>query len=150
MNTEETEDGLLSVAVVPTVATAAGRKLTWELVMYVRERGNIPGMPTEMPTAKRYAADALLAEAPPRGIGQENKRKAKAMETKATQVRGIRKETLEIMAGMQPWFKRRTESSRTWNEATLAASELIRRITGDEMLAGQIHALLVTPEKGTR
>jgi hypothetical protein len=59
--------------------------------------------------------------------------------------------TLQIVAGMKPWLKHRgkpcpardrTHDQRIWDDAVMASAEFIRRLTQNEELAFQIHALL--------
>ena len=67
-----------------------------------------------------------------------------------------RDDTKKIVAGMGPWRRRyggaissrkRTNGQRAFDSGVLAASEFVRRITGDETLALQIHAMLTPTDK---
>ncbi len=58
----------------------------------------------------------------------------------------------DIIAGMEPWLENigtatrpanRSAVQRAWDSAVLAAAEYVRRRTGDETLAGEVHQLLV-------
>lgn len=60
----------------------------------------------------------------------------------------------EVLKGMRPWqefgsavsAQARTAQQRAFDSGVLAASEFIRRITGDESLAGAVHLLLSKSE----
>ena len=57
-----------------------------------------------------------------------------------------------IIATMKPWWETRqtknvrgrTPNQCGWDSGILAAAEYVRRRTGNEELAGEIHALLTT------